>query len=207
MLSLMGAPDGLGGAVIGAIIAAAGYVGKLLVDTGLEFGKRKRQRRSQLIELRTLLRASKASFEIQNEHAIRLLSMLQSRNPALSTSDGYDQTFARAYESFTPAEKELHEIIRGITIYALKPTNVGILNWIQNDSYFRGQQESDAHIGTLPARLSELQTHLLLWLSKYEIWIPNRPERALVYLADEQKHGVGFPAGMDDLVEGVLAGI
>jgi len=49
-----------------------------------------------------------------------------------------------------------------------------------------------------------LQAHLLLWLAKYEIWIPASPEHALVYLADEKEHGVGFPRGLDELVDATL---
>ena len=36
-----------------------------------------------------------------------------------------------------------------------------------------------------------------MWLAKYEAWIPGHPEHALVYVNDEQKHGVGFPRELD----------
>jgi hypothetical protein len=31
-------------------------------------------------------------------------------------------------------------------------------------------------------------------------WIQDHPEHALVYLADEKKHGPGFPEGLDESV-------
>jgi hypothetical protein len=198
--------DGVGPAIVGAIIAASGYVGKLVVDVVLDFRKRERDRRSQLVELRSLLRTAKTSFIIQNQHATRLLSMLRQSDPQSPVETvGYERMFASKYVSFFPEQKELHDIIRGITIHALKPTNTAILNWIQRDAYFRGQRRSEQQIGSLPECLSDLHTHLLLWLAKYETWIPDKPEHALVYLDDEQKHGVGFPKQLDGLVERVLS--
>jgi hypothetical protein len=35
----------------------------------------------------------------------------------------------------------------------------------------------------------------------YEIWIPDYEEHALVYLADERRQGIGYPAGLDETVE------
>ena len=36
----------------------------------------------------------------------------------------------------------------------------------------------------------------MLWHAKYEAWIPNHPEHALVYMADEKHHGLGFPGAI-----------
>jgi hypothetical protein len=44
----------------------------------------------------------------------------------------------------------------------------------------------------------------LLLVFKYETWIPRNPKHALVYMADEQQHGLGFPDGIDQLVDEVL---
>ena len=200
------AQEGIGAALIGAIIAGSGYVGKLLVDAGLDLQKRKRDRRAQLVDLRSLLRVTRTSFALQNLHVIRLREMLRERNLAVGDA-GYEETMSCAYPSFTRKEKELHGIIRGMTVNALKPTNQKVLEWIQNDRYFRGQQKGAGLIGNLTERLSDLQSHLLLWLAKYETWIPDKPEHALVYLGDEDQHGVGFPSGIDELVDQVLAQI
>lgn len=53
--------------------------------------------------------------------------------------------------------------------------------------------------------LNQLDAHLLLWLAKYEGWIPNRPDHALVYLADEEEHGLGFPNGIEETLAAVLS--
>jgi len=49
-----------------------------------------------------------------------------------------------------------------------------------------------------------LQTHLILWNAKYDIWITDHPERALVHMVDEQAHGIGFPSGIDEAVANAL---
>ena len=67
----------------------------------------------------------------------------------------------------------------------------------------RGKTEDEARLALL---LNQLDAHLLLWLAKYEGWIPNRPDHALVYLADEQQHGLGFPRGVDEAVDAALVG-
>jgi len=48
-------------------------------------------------------------------------------------------------------------------------------------------------LGKLAVFLAQLEAHLVLWVAKYEAWISDQPEHALVFLADEEKHGVGFP--------------
>lgn len=42
----------------------------------------------------------------------------------------------------------------------------------------------------------------LLWNAKYESWIPEQPEHALVYMDDEKRHGVGFPKRREAIIEG-----
>ena len=54
--------------------------------------------------------------------------------------------------------------------------------------------------------LNRLDEHVILWLAKYEAWLPDQPAHALVYLDDEERHGVGFPRGLDDAVDAVLEG-
>ena len=92
--SSAGGADGLSKTVVAAVIAALGYVGKLLTDSWIKHQGTKRERRVQLIELQSLLRATKVSFQIQNAHAIRLLELLKTRMPELDTSGGYDRTLS-----------------------------------------------------------------------------------------------------------------
>jgi hypothetical protein len=193
-------------AVLGAVIAALGYVAKLLIESLTDYRNRKRERKSQLVQLRSLLNVTRVSFAIQNEHAARLLALLKQRKSQLDFSGGFESVFSEEFDTFTAEEKELHSIIRGITIHSLRPANSAIRSWLREDSYFKGQPAGQTLRGSLAAELGNLETHLLLWESKYQVWIPENPKHSLVYLADEKNHGTGFPGNIDSLVEESLKG-
>ena len=91
---------------------------------------------------------------------------------------GLDSLFEERYDDFTPEQRNDvdHRVTRG---------------------------KSDV-AGTLAQQLNELDAHPWLWLAKYEAWIPNNPRHALVCLADEHEHGLGFPPGIDETLEQVL---
>jgi hypothetical protein len=61
------------------------------------------------------------------------------------------------------------------------------------DRYFRAFSPSHHRFGSLAHFLAQLEAHLILWVAKYEAWIPDHPQHALVFLADEERQGVGFP--------------
>jgi len=206
MSELTQAPEWIGAAVIGAVIAALGYVGKLILEWWAKVHEARNVRRARLIELESLLRATRVSFVIQNTHANRLTSMIKENHPnSIQLEEGYERIFSKAYDKFTPEERELHGIIRSITVNSLRPANRSLLEWLKNDTYFRAQrQRIKTILGKLAKQLADLEAHLILWHAKYETWIPNTPEHSLVYLADEEAHGIGFPAGIDNLVQEVL---
>ncbi len=194
-------PEWFGSALLGGVIAAIGYVAKSLIELYIQWHTRKRERRAQLVRLRSLLNASRVTFLIQNEHAQRLLGMLKERQPDLNDEGGYEQTFANAYPTFTSEEKELHAIIRGLTIHALRPANAAVTSWLESDTHYFVRNKLRRRLAD---ELGDLETHLRLWAAKYEVWIEERPEHALVYLADEQRHGAGFPNQIDKLVNEAL---
>ena len=206
MDNLTQVPEWLGAAVIGAVVAALGYVGKLIIESWLAIREAQNARRARLVELQSLLRAAWVSFAVQNNHAKCLLSMVQEKHPGLiGTEEGYERSFSKAYGAFTLDEKELHAIIRSITIYSLRPTNQSLSKWLQSDTYFKAQKPSQGILGELAEKLATLEAHLILWHAKYETWIPDTPGHALVYLADEEEHGIGFPSGIDEVVRKALA--
>jgi len=187
--------DWFGTAVLGAIIAALGYVLKLMIEFYQSFLEKRRLHRSQLVELRSLLRASKVAFRIQNNHARNLTKLVHSTVPNGLDAEGYEQIMSSAFKHMTEEQRELHSLIRSITENALYPTNQAILAWLKNDTYFKAQRNS------LAEELSKLEAHLILWRAKYEAWIPNDKRHALVYMADEKKHGLRFPSKIDKLVD------
>jgi hypothetical protein len=91
-----------------------------------------------------------------------------------------------------------------MTINALYPTNLAMMEWLKNDSYFKASRRKTGPYRDLAQNLAELDVHLLLWRAKYEAWIPNSPQHALVYMADENAHGVRFPTDLDHIIAKVL---
>jgi hypothetical protein len=147
------------------------------------------------------------AYTIQSRHRNRLWELIGDRDPELARSageHGYDRLFALAYPHMTAEERELHELVRAITEHTLKPLNDSLLAWLGEDTYFKARTWGSGLHASLAADLADLEVHLLLWMAKYEVWIPGAPENALVYLADEQDHGVGFPGELQELVERAL---
>lgn len=106
----------------------------------------------------------------------------------------------------TASERDLHELIRSTTIHGIRPLNEALLAWLGADTTYRTSHESRRfHRRALAAALGDLEAHLRIWHAKYATWIPDRPEHALVYLADELQHGPGFPPDLEALVARVLS--
>lgn len=192
-------PEWLGAAAISALIAALGYVGKLLVGVRQAYRDAKNARLAALVRLQSLLRVSRTAFRIQHKHAVDLSALIVARQPALA-SHGYDVIIAKGFLTLNEEERELHTMIRCITVNALRPTNQELLAWLGADTYFKAYAKPNK-AAVCAKSLGQLESHLLLWHAKYEAWIPDHPEHALVYLNDEKQHGVEFPKGLDEAVD------
>ncbi|MBZ0303576.1 MAG: hypothetical protein K8J31_27805 [Anaerolineae bacterium] len=205
-------PEWLGAGVLTAALAAVGYVLKTIIQAWLDWREAHRtareERVARLVGLKSLLDTGKVSFNVQVRHANDLYDVLR-RSQAISHdllegAEGFDDSFARAYDEFTPDQKELHEVIRSITMSALRPTNQALLEWLRQDTFLRAQWRDQGVLGDLAKSLAELEVHLILWLAKYDMWIPDDPRHALVFLNDEKQHGVRFPNEIDDYVRKAL---
>jgi hypothetical protein len=194
-------PAWLGTALVGAALAALGYVAKLLLDSWGGIRSARANRHARLVELSSLLRATRTTYLVQCGHRDRLADLLlQSHPDANLERRGYDHLFATLYGSMSPEELALHSIIRAMTQHAMRPLNDSLREWLKRDVDFKGAPDH-GFPGELARSLGDLEAHLILWDAKYRTWIPRRPQHALVYLADEEKHGVGFPRRIEELVE------
>ena len=192
--------------VVGAVIAALGYVAKLGADTLREFLHVRRQRISRLVELHGLLSATRIAFLVQRAWVEKLLIDVRARGytPVGATLDAQ---IADCYAAkLQPEEAKAHAYIRSITETTIRNTNLVLLEWLRGETYFRVPGSRNRDRAALASQLQHLHIHLLLWLAKFDTWIPNHPERALVFLADEQQYGPGFPSGIDQTVERLLNG-
>ncbi|MDQ1273377.1 MAG: hypothetical protein QG591_2007 [Planctomycetota bacterium] len=192
-------------ALLAAVVSALGFVGKTIADLVLRLRADARDRRSRLTELYALLRAGDVAFAVQRELRKRLASQLRERLPKTANlPPGFDRLFFATYAEMTDEERQLHLLIRTMTVHTFRPLNQSLLEWLRADRYFRAVSPSDRRLGGLALFLSQLEAHLVLWVAKYEAWIPQHPEHALVFLADEERHGVGFPKGGTSILAGLL---
>jgi hypothetical protein len=194
------------GPVIGAIIAGLGYVAKLLFDSFSEYRKVRRQRAARLVELDALLHSSRVSFEVQQRNVLQLLIDVARRDSRLlAGARGYENKLLQAQSSLVTAEEERRKVVQGITIYAMRPTNQALVEWMRTDDYYRAKLGKWSRFAELAEYLAQLEAHLLLWLAKYDAWMGDARHN-VIYLDDEEKHGLKFPRGIDHVVDQLLRG-
>lgn len=201
-------PEWIGTALLGAVIAAVGFVGKLLYELWSDLRRAQATRLARIIDLSVLLTVSRVLFLVQNRWAEDLLQVLHRNHPdAIGDADGFEAIFARLHHDFSLEEAAVHNRIRNWTVHGLRPINEAILDWLEKDTLFRTTyiNAKDDKKRELAEQLIGLHAHLLLWRCKYDAWIPADPNHALVYLADEAAHGIGFPTRLDDLIRDVMA--
>ena len=203
-MTLATLPSWFGTAVLGAVLATVGFVAKQLLEWLGTVRKGARERRARLVTLLSMLNATAAIFRAQAKLRDRLTDLLDQRSSAEPASHGYERSLTLAFQSMTPAERELHDLVRAYTIHGLQPLNEAILAWLAADSDFKLNRSWRTTRKALARQLGALETHLLLWRAKYLVWIPDAPEHALVYLGGEERHGVPFPTGVERTIERTL---
>ena len=111
---------------------------------------------------------------------------------------------SRAYPEMSAGEREQHAVIRSYSGHSLWEVNLALVAWLKSDQVFKMELAPLSQPCELAQALVDLEIHLLCWQGKLGAWIPGHPEHALVYMADEKKHGLGFPTGLDALVSTAL---
>jgi hypothetical protein len=197
-------PEWLLTPLVAAIIAAVGYVSKLAIEEVAQWRSIRRERRSKLVELQSLLLATREIYQIQNELIQRLCDEIEPTRPGIKRQS-YDEILAAGYVRMNEQQRLAHGLIRAYTTNAMRPLNLAMIDWLAKDTYFKGKTGSGS-ADDLATNLQTLEAHLLLWRAKYDFWIPERPERAIVYLADEHTHGVGFPRGIERVIARATGG-
>jgi hypothetical protein len=197
-------PQWVGTAVLATVLGALTYIAKSVADLVIRIVATRKARRTRLAQLLALIRAGDAAFKVQANVRDDLQKMIKERLPELRSSPcTYDRLFAIAFQSMPPEERALFDIIRAYTIYTFKPLNDTLLAWLESDNEFRIQSPHSPATARLTEYLGNLEAHLLLWRAKYNAWIHEHPERALVYM-EEGKHGAPFPKDGAAVVMAVL---
>lgn len=187
-------PDWLGEAIIGAVFAVLGFFGKVLFDLLRARRVERQSHRTELFKLSGLLEESHSIFKSQNYQARRLRKLLQENHSEDAAGIiGFDELFYRLHDVFNDEERELQSLIRSTTMHSLHRVNEDLRSWLNCNEHFRRRNDANTKLDELADQLRLLNDHLNQWFDKFNTWIPSDERRSLVYLADEKKHGVGFP--------------
>ncbi|MFH1086888.1 MAG: hypothetical protein V1772_14155 [Chloroflexota bacterium] len=190
-------PDWLGTALIGAVMAVAGFLGRKLYDALLARRARHEERIAELLRLKGLLEESRAIFRQQNYLARRLAALLHERlGDALPEGLGFDAAFHQRHPQMNDAERELFALIRGTTANSMRRVNEELLQWVHAWARQPTRVRPTPAARALEPELAALQRHLNLWADKFRGVFEPSERRCLVYLADEKGQGERFPQGL-----------
>ncbi len=191
---LAGITETLGTALVGAVFAVLGFFGKALLDWRRDSRAAKAVTVGRLQQLMSLLDASKAVFHAQKAVLHRLMDLLQANHKdQFRPGGGMEENLARCHAAMNEKERELHGIARTYTEHSMRTLNGEMLAWLKADNVFKCGIAPVLQPRELADELFALEIHLQLWHAKYEAWIPGHPEHAVVYMHDEDRHGLGFP--------------
>ncbi|MDL1866710.1 hypothetical protein FBR06_05560 [Betaproteobacteria bacterium PRO4] len=199
----MSIPDWFGEALVGAIFAVIGYLVKSLIDYCVKKNAQKETKKENLKKLSGLLHESKTLFDAQNSMARRLLRRISERFGE-QTKKGYEANFYYFYDQLADEEKDLHKIIRGVTLNSLCRVNKEMKQWLESDLIFKTNSSGLANSDEVSEKLKILEIHLNLWLSKFDMWMEDE-KHALVYMNDEHQHGTEFPIGIESVIDSAIA--
>jgi hypothetical protein len=164
---------------LGAILGVLGYLAKSVVDWWKKREREKTALKDTLTRLYGLLQESKSLFVTQNELARRLLKNLYDNHPEEDLGErGFERTFSRLYEKFSPEERDLHSIIRGITTNSLLRVNTDMSAWLKEDLLFKSGSVPVPNAKEVAEYLKRLNRHLNSWHDKYKVWITNDSRHA-----------------------------
>lgn len=158
----------------------------------------------KLETLKGLLVESGNLFVMQNRLLKRLVSTMSDRLKIQSPdSIGYQSFICEHYEKMDEHERDMHSVIRGTTMNSMKIVNAEMLKWLKEDNEFK--INSVKHIRDkfgegVSDQLNQLELHLNLWHDKYAVWMESE-KHCVVYLDDDEKHGVGFPNGIENVLD------
>jgi hypothetical protein len=128
-------------------------------------------------------------------HLIRRLSnVIEEAHPDLTGP--FYEVLASACTRMDEQQKLVHGLTRAYTMNAMRPLNVAMIDWLASDTHFKGRAATGP-ADNLASNLQTPEARLLLWRAKCEFWIPDKPERAIVYMLNENEYGVGFPTGIE----------
>lgn len=201
----MGLPSWISEAIGTGVTALLGFLMKYGWDYCQERKELQRERIKKLESLKGLLEEGGNLFRMQNKLVRKLAKDMQQRLGLSSkeTINGYEAFFSEYYDQMTESERDTHHVIRGTTLNSINIVNQETLKWLKEDKEFKINSVKyirDTFGDSLSKELNQLELHLNLWRDKYTVWMENE-KHCVVYLNDEEQHGVGFPKGIELVID------
>lgn len=163
-----------------------------------------KDRIKKLETLKGLLVESGNLFVMQNRLLKRLVSTMSERLDIMHPDvQGYQSFICEYYDHMDEHEKDMHSVIRGTTMNSMKIVNTEMLKWLKEDNEFKINSVKcirDKFGEGVADQLNQLELHLNLWHDKYAVWMESE-KHCVVYLDDDEKHGVGFPTGIENVID------
>lgn len=131
-------------------------------------------------ELQSIFETSRTTFQAQARLRDDLAARIHTRLGVQENYE-YEELFDRYFSQLEPDELRLHRTIRGFTASILHEYNTRTLALMR----------AERRLASLLPSSSELEQHLIIWLSKFEQVFLNTPSMCLLYVGVEE--GVGFP--------------
>lgn len=203
-------PEWLLTTITTGLTAALGVAAKYVWDYAMEKKELRKTRIIKLEKLKGLLNESHGLFRMQNKLVQRLALDIRTRTcvsgSLTNTVNSYEAFFVPYYDTFTESEKDIHAMIRATTLNSINRINSEMLTWMDDSLDFKSNTVRclrNTCGKELGEALTQLELHLNLWQDKFAIWMKNE-KHCVVYLADEEHHGVGFPKEVDALVDAAI---
>lgn len=205
-------PDGLFSALVAAAVSVVGFGLKELYDR-----HRKQQQEQRLAQqaaaesqqqaVRTLTEFSHLladSDAIASSHFQLRDRLIKTLPEARLPHETYNDWLARLHAAFSPQQLEMFQLLRSTTANSMRIQNQLLLDWANRHSAFTlfgpGLEEQ-----AFDEELGKLRAHLRGWRDKFQSGFETNPRQSLVYLADENKLGTGFPQQLSGATEVLVA--
>jgi len=184
------------------IAAVLGFLARTIYDTIVNKKKIRISTVNRLKEFENLLKIGQSIFHDQMILVRRLYKSLSDNHELFK--NGYSEGFLKSYDQMNEEQKEIFEFIRGITENSIYSLNDKLNQWADKNEMYTLTTKKSTIADEFDKDIHTLREHLQLWFAKYNSIFKNNPKYCLVFLGDENSHGVAFPQSIRDSVKKMI---
>jgi hypothetical protein len=183
-----------------------GYAGKTLTEYYRERRAARTDRGRALKRLAALIDESASVRRTQRYLANQLFLSIKANHPSIVAGTfGYDEPFRAAYDSLTESEKEVHTLLRSMTMNSALRLHEALREWMDKNTDIIHDLPTAKSSDRLREELEVLKEYLNDWLARYHARVADDKTRADVFLRDGQTSPTLFPRNLASSVVNVIA--